>query len=139
MLAGSSERSSPLRLKPLVVFAALAFVLALRLAHFSSAMLSPLPYQPGPDEDYYMRFGQAVASGHGQYTAEFTFMDPAYGYLLGAIFKITGVSVAAVYALQCLLDTFTAFGILTIGRQLGRPRAGLYGALKGEFTANAAE
>jgi 4-amino-4-deoxy-L-arabinose transferase-like glycosyltransferase len=129
MLAGSSERSSPLRLKPLVVFAALAFVLALRLAHFSSAMLSPLTYQPGPDEDYYLRFGQAVASGHGQYTAEFTFMDPAYGYLLGAIFKITGVSVAAVYALQCLLDTFTAFGILTIGRQLGRPRAGLYGAL----------
>ena len=56
-------------------------------------------------------------------------MDPAYGYLLGAIFKIVGVSPFTIYALQCLLDTATAFGIVYAGRLLRRPRAGVYGAL----------
>ncbi len=123
------DRSSSTPLKPIIVFGVMGFVLALRLAHLSSAMLSPLTYQPGPDEDYYLRFGQAVAAGQGQYSPEFTFMDPAYGYLLGAVFKLAGVSLFAVYAMQCLLDTATAYGILIIGRLLGRPRAGLYGAL----------
>lgn len=129
MSAVPEDRSSSTPLKPIIVFGVMGFVLALRLAHLSSAMLSPLTYQPGPDEDYYLRFGQAVAAGQGQYSPEFTFMDPAYGYLLGAVFKFAGVSLFAVYALQCLLDTATAYGILTIGRLLGRPRAGLYGAL----------
>jgi len=123
------NRSCSPAIKPIVVFAAMGFVLALRLAHLSSAMLSPLTYQPGPDEDYYQRFGEAVAAGQGQNSAEFTFMDPAYGYLLGALFRLTGPSLPAVYGLQCLVDTATAFGILVIGRSLGRPRAGLYGAL----------
>jgi len=127
--AVATDRSSSTPLKPIIVFGVMGFVLALRLAHLSSAMLSPLSYQPGPDEDYYLRFGQAVAAGQGQYTPEFTFMDPAYGYLLGAVFKLAGVSVFTVYALQCLIDTATAYGILIIGRLLGRPRAGLYGAL----------
>jgi Dolichyl-phosphate-mannose-protein mannosyltransferase/Tetratricopeptide repeat len=125
----SADRSSSLPLKPIVVFGVLAFVLALRLAHLSSALVSPLSYQPGPDEEYYLRFGQAVLAGHGQDAPEFTFMDPAYGYLLGAVFKLIGVSPLAIYALQCLLDTGTAFGIICIGRLLGRPRAGVYGAL----------
>jgi 4-amino-4-deoxy-L-arabinose transferase-like glycosyltransferase len=111
------------------MFAVLALVLALRLVHLSSALQSPLSYQPGPDEEYYLRFGQAVASGVGADAAEFTFMDPGYGYLLGAIFKLLGVNLFAVYLLQALLDTVTAFGLLTIGRMLGRPRAGLIGAL----------
>jgi tetratricopeptide (TPR) repeat protein len=129
MSAQSEDRSSSTPLKPIIVFGVMGFVLALRLAHLSSALLSPLSYQPGPDEDYYLRFGQAVAAGQGQYSSEFTFMDPAYGYLLGAVFRLDGVSLFAVYALQCLVDTATAYGILIIGRLLGRPRAGLYGAL----------
>jgi tetratricopeptide (TPR) repeat protein len=116
-------------LKPVVVFGVLGLVLALRLAHLSSALVSPLSYQPGPDEEYYLRFGQAVVSGQGQDGAEFTFMDPAYGYLLGTVFKIAGVNLFAIYVLQCLLDTATALGILFAGRLLGRPRAGAYGAL----------
>lgn len=59
--------------------------LALRVAHLSSALQSPLCYRPGADEDYYLRFGQAVATGVGQDSSEFTFMDPGYGYLLGLI------------------------------------------------------
>jgi tetratricopeptide (TPR) repeat protein len=128
--AGSRLLTPSGNLKPIVVFGAVAFALALRLAHFSSAALSPLSFQPpGPDEDYYLRFGQAVASGVGQDSPEFTSLDPAYGFLLGAIFKVTGVAPIAVYLLQALLDASTAYGILVIGRLLGRPRAGLYGAL----------
>jgi tetratricopeptide (TPR) repeat protein len=129
MVVVSADRSSTSPLNPTVVFGVVAFALALRLVHLSSALASPLSYQPGPDEEYYLRFGQAVAAGQGQDAAEFTFMDPAYGYLLGAVFKVAGLSLFTVYALQCLVDTFTAVGILVIGGQLGRPRAGLYGAL----------
>jgi len=117
------------KLPPVVILAVLALVLALRILHLSSALQSPLSYQPGPDEDYYLRFGQAVASGEGAAAPEFTFMDPGYGYLLGAVFRVIGVNVFAVYLLQALLDTVTAFGILTIGRMLGVQRAGLFGAL----------
>ena len=124
-------------LKPIIVFAVIALALALRIAHLSSAMLSPLSYQPGPDEDYYLRFGQAVASGNGSLSPEFMFMDPAYGYLLGAVFRILGVNLFAVYLLQALLDTATAYGIYLIGTLLGRPRAGLYGAILYALTATA--
>jgi tetratricopeptide (TPR) repeat protein len=124
---------SPVRsgspLKPIVVFGAMGFVLALRLGQLYWSVQSPLSYQPGPDEDYYLRFGETVAAGAGQLSPEFTFMDPAYGYLLGALFKLAGVNLFAVYALQCLLDTATAYGIVVIAKLLGRPRAGLYGAL----------
>lgn len=123
--------------KPIVVLGVLALVLALRVLHLSSALQSPLSYQPGPDEDYYLRFGEAVAGGHDADSPEFTFMDPGYGYLLGLIFKLLGVNPFAVYLLQALLDTATAFGILTIGRMLGRPRAGLYGALLYGVTSTA--
>jgi tetratricopeptide (TPR) repeat protein len=115
--------------KPVFVFAVLAAVLALRILHLSSALKSPLSYQPGPDEDYYLRFGEAVAAGVGADAPEFTFMDPGYGYLLGGLFKLLGVNLFAVYLLQALLDTATAYGILTIGRMLELPRAGLLGAL----------
>ena len=123
--------------RPLIVFGVLALVLALRMLHFSSALQSPLSYQPGPDEDYYLRFGSAVAAGVGEYSPEFTFMDPGYGYLLGAAFKLFGVNQFAVYLLQTLLDTGTAYSILLIGRRLDRPRAGLYGAMLYGVTATA--
>ncbi len=111
------------------MFGVLALVLALRMWQLSSAMLSPLSYQPGPDEDYYLHFGEAVASGQGQNSPEFTFLDQGYGFLLGGIFKLVGVNLFVVYLLQVLVDPATAGGIYFIGRALGRPRAGLYGAL----------
>jgi tetratricopeptide (TPR) repeat protein len=130
-------RSQASGLNPIVVFGVLALAVAVRVMHFSSALQSPLSYQPGPDEDYYLRFGEAVASGHGADAPEFTFMDPGYGYLLGAVFKLVGVNPVAVYLLQVFLDTATAYGILVIGRQLGRHRAGLYGALLYALTSTA--
>jgi tetratricopeptide (TPR) repeat protein len=132
-----SDRSQAPGLNRIAVFGVLALVLAVRVMHFSSALQSPLSYQPGPDEDYYLRFGEAVASGHGADGPEFTFMDPGYGYLLGAVFKLIGVNPVAIYLLQMLLDTATAYGILVIGRLLGRQRAGLYGALLYGLTSTA--
>lgn len=123
--------------RPVIVFAVLALVFALRLIHLSSELQSPLSYQPGPDEDYYRRFGAEVARGAGAMSAEFTFMDPGYGYLLGALFRVAGVNVVAVYLLQVLIDTATAYGILLAGRLLGRPRAGLIGALLYGLTSTA--
>jgi 4-amino-4-deoxy-L-arabinose transferase-like glycosyltransferase len=121
-----------------LIFAVLALVLAIRLIQLLSAMSSPLTYQPGPDEDYYRRFGEAVAAGQGaQNSPEFTFMDPAYGYILGALFKVVGPNLFVVYLLQVLLDTATAYGIVTVGRLLGRPRAGLIGATLYGLTATA--
>ena len=122
----------------MAVFGVLGLVLAIRLLQLSSAMASPLTYQPGPDEDYYRRFGLAVAAGQGAADSpEFTFMDPAYGYLLGGIFKVFGVNLFVVYLLQVLLDTATAYGIIRVGRILERPRAGLIGAAIYGLTATA--
>ena len=137
-MSGTAEtRSTAESLSRIAVFATLALVFLVRLAHLSSAMMSPLTYQPGPDEDYYRRFGLAIALGQDSSSPEFTFMDPAYGYILGAIFRLVGPNLFVVYLLQVLLDTATAYGILTIGRQLGRPRAGLVGALLYGLTATA--
>jgi len=137
VLAADAERPPAVDLKPLVVFGVLAFVLALRIIHWSSALQNPLSYQPGPDEDYYQRFGAAVADGHGADTPEFTFMDPGYGFLLGAVFKIFGINTFVVYLLQALLDTATAYGILIAGQLLGRSREGLIGALLYGLTSTA--
>jgi tetratricopeptide (TPR) repeat protein len=121
---------------PLAVLLVLALVFGLRLLHMASAVRSPLVFQPGPDEEFYLRFGQAVAGGASQ-TVEFAFMDPAYGYILGLIFKLFGTNIFVVYLIQVLLDTVTAFCIFVIGRELGRPRAGLFGMLLYGLTCTA--
>ena len=111
------------------ILGVLAVALLLRLIHLSSAVTSPLTFQLGPDEDYYFRFGRAVAAGVGQDSSEFTFMDPGYGYLLGGLFKLVGPGVFAAYLLQCLADGLTALAVVVLGRQLNRPRAGLIGGI----------
>ena len=122
----------------MIVLGVLALVLAVRMLQLVSALNSPLTYQPGPDEDYYRRFGLAVAAGQAAADSpEFTFMDPAYGYLLGGLFKLFGPSLFVVFLLQILLDTLTAYGIIRVGRILERPRAGLIGAALYGLTATA--
>lgn len=114
-----------------------AVTLSIRLAHLVFAMRSPFTHELGPDEDYYFRFAQAVASGQGALTPEFAFMDPAYGYLLGLVFWLLGPKVVSVFMLQILVDTFTAVCLFLIGRELGRPRAGLIAAAVYGLTATA--
>jgi tetratricopeptide (TPR) repeat protein len=129
-------RSDPQAVTSFVVLLALALALGLRLIHMTHILPSPLTFQRGPDEDYYLRFGQAVAGGSGD-SPEFAFMDPAYGFILGLVFKLLGTNIWAVYLIQIFVDTVTAYGIFLIGRELGRPRAGLAGALVYGLTCTA--
>ncbi|MGH8061450.1 MAG: tetratricopeptide repeat protein [Pseudoxanthomonas sp.] len=112
----------------LTPFTVLCLVLALRVVHLLSALRSPLTYQIGPDEDFYRRFGLDVAFGSGGMTPEFGFMDPLYGYLLGATIKLGG-SVFPMYLLQVAVDVGTAYALILIARELCRPRIGLLAAL----------
>jgi tetratricopeptide (TPR) repeat protein len=115
----------------------LGIVLLLRLIHLAFALNSPLSFQLSPDEDYYLRFALSVAQGNGGSTVQFAFMDPAYGYIAGVVFRLFGTSLLALYVLQIFLDTFTAFCLILIGRELKRPRAGLWAGLIYGFTATA--
>lgn len=112
----------------LTPFAALCLVLALRVVHLLYALRSPLTYQIGPDEDFYRRFGLDVAFGSGGMTPEFGFMDPLYGYVLGVTIKLGG-SVFPMYLLQVAVDVGTAYALILIARELGRPKVGLLAAL----------
>ena len=135
-LDAAESNRGPLSRK--VVFGVLALVLVVRMLQLVSALNSPLTYQPGPDEDYYRRFALAVVAGQGAADSpEFTFMDPAYGYLLGGLFKLFGPNLFVIFLLQILLDTLTAYGIIRVGRILERPRAGLIGAALYGLTATA--
>src|SRR5256885_17113820 len=71
------SQSSEVRVPP-AVFGVVALALIVRLVQLSSAMVSPLTYQPGPDEDYYRRFAEAVAAGGGGGdNPEVSFLGPA--------------------------------------------------------------
>ncbi|GAB2493890.1 hypothetical protein GCM10027084_03880 [Pseudoxanthomonas sangjuensis] len=107
--------------------AVLALVALLRFVHLLYALQSPLTFQIGPDEDYYRRFGLDVAFGSGGMTPEFGFMDPLYGYLLGLSFKLAG-GVFPIYLLQVATDVGTAFALILIAREFGRPKIGLVAA-----------
>jgi tetratricopeptide (TPR) repeat protein len=137
MGSGDSSTARQSSQIPFSIVGVVALALVLRLIHLSSAVVSPLTFQLGPDEDYYYRFGRAVLAGLNQSTPEFTFMDPGYGYLLGVLFKLFGPGVFAAYALQCLVDSFTTLAILIIGQQLNRPRAGLFGGILYCFNSSA--
>jgi hypothetical protein len=132
----ADQRSVDGGVTPLMVLLILALVMGVRVLHMTYALRSPLMFQPGPDEEFYLRFGQAVARGGGD-TPEFAFMDPAYGYFLGLIFKLLGRNLFVVYLLQVGLDTVTAFCIFLIGREFGRGRAGLLAALLYGLTCTA--
>jgi 4-amino-4-deoxy-L-arabinose transferase-like glycosyltransferase len=125
----SSARDAGQAPPRLAIVAVVAVTLALRLLHLGAALRSPLTFQPGPDEDFYSRFAQAVAFGTAGDDPQWGFMDPAYGYLLGIMFKVAGPNLFAVFLFQILVDTLTAWCIFLIGRELGRPRGGLFAAL----------
>lgn len=122
--------------RPSTLLIVIGFALVLRLVNMAGALRSPLIFQPGPDEDFYLHFGQSVAAGATQ-PNEFAFMDPAYGYILGLIFKLAGVNLYVIYLIQVILDTSTALCIFLIGREFNRPTAGVLGALLYALTCTA--
>lgn len=115
---------------------ALLFVLALRLVHMRYALQGPLTWQPGADENYYTQFGRDVAFGSGGMTELFAFMDPLYGYIVGAILRL-GAGLFPLYLLQLATDCATAYGLYRIGVRLDRPRAGLLAMLAYGVTGTA--
>lgn len=116
------------RPRPRAAFGLILAALLLRLIHLAAAAQSPLSFQVGPDEDYYLRFARDVAFGSGGMRPEFAFMDPLYGYLLGAILWLTGGSPFPMFVLQVVVDTATVAMLVALGRRIGMERAGLIGA-----------
>ena len=108
----------------------------LRLLHLAAAMRSPITFNPGPDEDFYLRFAGQVAQG-APLPIDFLFMDPLYGYLAGALFALAGSSVFALYALQAAVDTLTVYMLYRCGVALSAPRAGLVAAALYALSATA--
>lgn len=120
-----------------IIWWLLAAALALRLLHLLTSLESPLFWKIGPDEEFYRRFGEDVAFGKFGFDPEFAFMDPLYGYVLGAVFWLFGKSLFPVYLLQIAVDTATAGMLYRIGVALGRPQAGLIAAGLHALTATA--
>jgi 4-amino-4-deoxy-L-arabinose transferase-like glycosyltransferase len=126
-LPGSNENERKLDWRPVLIV--LGIALLLRFIHFAFVLKSPISYQLSPDENYYLSFAKAVAGGGSGLTETFAFLDPLYGYIAGLVFRMFGEEVFKVYFLQILLDTFTVFCLILVGRELDRPRAGLLAGL----------
>lgn len=114
----------------------LLLVLALRLIHLRYAVAGPLTWQLGADEHFYYTFGQDVLSGRGGMTELFAFMDPLYGYMVGAILAL-GAGAFPMYLVQIAADVGTAYGLYRIACELGAPRAGLLAMLVYAVTGTA--
>lgn len=116
---------------------ALAAVLLLRLLHLHFAIAGPLTWYLGPDEDFYRAFGMDVAFGSGGLTEVFAFMDPLYGYIVGAVLKLTGGGLFPLYLLQIVVDCAAAYGLYRIACELRHPRAGIVAMLVYAVTGTA--
>jgi tetratricopeptide (TPR) repeat protein len=118
------------------IWFALFGVLALRLIHLGAAVNGPLTWQLGPDELYYYEFGRDVAFGSGGFREIDGFMDPLYGYLVGAVLLL-GKGLFPLYLLQAVADTATAYAIYRIGAALDRPGVGFAAMLVYGFVGTA--
>ncbi len=86
-------------------------------------------FQTSPDESYYLRLGLAIARATGASSPEFQFMDPAYGYFVGVIFKVSGIHLGAVFLVQIAFDCSIVIALIVIGRQMTKPVSGITAAL----------
>ena len=109
---------------PLIILTALG----LRLLHIFSSVDNPFLYALSPDELYYLDFARDVVSGGLGLGPGLNFMDPLYGYILGAVMWVTGDDLFLVRLLQAGVDTFSVYLIYRIGSELAAPRAGLLAA-----------
>ncbi|MCB1555563.1 MAG: tetratricopeptide repeat protein [Xanthomonadales bacterium] len=106
----------------------LTVALLLRMLQIAAAARSPITFNPGADESYYLQFGAWVAAHGLAVPTDFAFMDPAYGYLLGGVLGAFGGSVLAVYLLQAILDVVTTWLIHRCASDIGGSRSGLLAA-----------
>jgi len=120
----SGKAAAPKLALPLILLTALA----LRLLHIFSSVDNPFLYALSPDELYYLDFARDVVSGGLGLGPGLNFMDPLYGYILGAVMWVTGDDLFLVRLLQAGVDTFSVYLIYRIGSELAAPRAGLLAA-----------
>ncbi len=104
----------------------LGIALILRLVHLSSAASNPITYNPGPDEAFYLAFGADVMNGGWGLGEVFGFMDPLYGYFVGAAFAVVGENLFVIYLLQLIIDVATVYFVYLAGRHCFSHRAGLF-------------
>lgn len=111
---------------PTVVF---AVALVFRLACFIQSFDNPLLFLQVLDESYYIGLGKAIASGFIIGERELFYMDPLYGYLLGAFFWLFGPDLLYTRIFQIILDSLNSALVAIIGARFGGKVAGLAGGL----------
>jgi tetratricopeptide (TPR) repeat protein len=125
-----------------ILFALFLLACGLRLGYLYQNMRNPLLYQPVLDETYYIGLGKAIAGGFILGERRIFFMDPLYGYFLGALFCVIGKISAAmswrmaddsllmiVRAIQIIIDSAIVYLIYRLGVMTWSRRAGLLAAL----------
>lgn len=120
---------------PAIVFCA---ALVFRLACFIQSFGNPLLYLQILDESYYVSLGRAVASGFILGEKGLFYMDPLYGYVLGAFFYLFGADLLYVRVFQILLDSFNAALVAVIAVRFGGRVCGVTGGLIYAFFGPAA-
>jgi 4-amino-4-deoxy-L-arabinose transferase-like glycosyltransferase len=111
---------------PAIVFF-VAFVF--RLTCFIQSFDNPLLYLQILDESYYISLGRAVAAGFMLGEKGLFYMDPLYGYVLGAFFYLFGPDPLYVRIFQIGLDSFNAALVAVIAGRSGGKLCGVAGGL----------
>jgi len=114
--AGSGPRATGYVLAALLLVAS-----ALRFAALSS--LPPAHYR-----DVAVTALDALRAASGHPRLHYVYDEGLYANLMGLVFLIAGVSDASVRFLGALCGVLACLGVYFLGRSLGAPRAGLYGA-----------
>lgn len=103
--------------------------LILRISHLLLSAKNPLLYMPVLDEKYYVGLGKIISGGQLIGENRVFFMDPLYGYFLGAVFFFCGDNLTAVRLLQMVIDASNVIPIYLIGSRLWNREAGYVAAL----------
>ncbi|NNM01412.1 MAG: hypothetical protein HKO62_11720, partial [Gammaproteobacteria bacterium] len=112
--------------RPTITIAVILLIgFTLRVAHLLASIDNPFLYALSPDEDYYLAFGRDVATGGLGLDPAFAFMDPLYGYLLGALIVLTGENLFVIRLLQIAVDCSSIALVAHIATTLAGRRAGL--------------
>jgi len=129
-MKNKKNRDSIIEIKQYQILLSLFFLaLTLRLIYFSQSVNNPLLYMPVLDEKYYINMGKLLASGDWLGGNKAFFMDPLYGYLLGAVFYVFGDNLTIVRLLQIFLDSLNVVMIYMIGRKVWDKRAACISAI----------
>ncbi|MBI5814731.1 MAG: glycosyltransferase family 39 protein [Nitrospinae bacterium] len=111
------------------VWIVFAVALAARFLHLLASLQNPLLHTPILDEAYYAGLGRGIASGFLMGEGRAFFMDPLYGYFLGALLAAAGDDLLFVRAAQIVLDSVSAALVYLIGARLAGKTAGLAAGL----------